>query len=304
MVTKKFIVTGGKAYADIDVLACISAYAQLLNLNSVQARGVITCPWNLTIPPTIRKWPIDVDNIFVGLSEQCSFILVDISDPKFVEEFVLIENVVEVYDHHYGNEIFWQKKIPNGTHIEKIGACATLIWEKFKEYGLHACISKTNANLLYTAIFANTLNFKSATTSKRDLIASEELSAIITLPEDWKNSYYQEIEDGFGKDLSTHIKNDTKIVNLEGSSFYFGQIEVWNATSIVNNFLSKFNPHSSEEWFINIASIEEGKSYIYSNSRRLSDKLSRAIEIQCINPYFQVTPRLWLRKELLRELGS
>ena len=42
------------------------------------------------------------------------------------------------------------------------------------------------------------------------------------------NTYYQEIADGFDQDLLAHIKKDTKIINLENSSFYFGQIEVWN----------------------------------------------------------------------------
>jgi len=43
------MVVGGSAYADIDVLACIAAYTQLLNLKGYQAQGIITGPWNQTI---------------------------------------------------------------------------------------------------------------------------------------------------------------------------------------------------------------------------------------------------------------
>lgn len=303
MHSKKRIVVGGKVYADIDVLACVSAYTQLLTLKNYQANGIITGPWNQTIPPSIRKWPLEINTTFSDSIDSCCFILVDLSDPKFMEEFVSIEKVIEVYDHHYGYEMFWKEKLPNSTHVEKVGACATLIWEKFKESDLHSFISNTNANLLYTAIFANTLNFKSYVTVERDYIASEELLAYTTLPKDWKSIYYQEVAEGFNEDLSAHIKRDTKIINLEDFSFYFGQIEVWNAASIVDRFACKFNPHPNEEWLINIASIEEGSSYIYTNSVRLRHKLREIIDIKSINQHFQITSRLWLRKELLRELS-
>lgn len=69
-------------------------------------------------------------------------------------------------------------------------------------------------------------------------------------------------------------------------------------------FECKFTPHSNEEWLINIASIEEGKSYIYTNTARLRHKLREIIEIKSINHHFQLAPRLWLRKELMRELSS
>ena len=302
MNSKKYVIVGGKVYADIDVVACISAYTQLLNLKNDPAIGVITGPWNQTISQSIKEWPININKTFSEGVDQCHFILVDLSDPKFMEEFVLLENVIEVYDHHYGFETFWKERLPNSTYIEKVGACATLIWEKFKQNNLCPFISGTNANLLYTAIFANTLNFKSHVTVERDLIAFEELSSYITLPKEWKSTYYQEIADGFDKDLSSHIKRDTKIINFENSFFYFGQIETWNATSIVNKFAYNFNPHPNDEWLINIASIEEGCSYLYTNSDRIRHRLREIIDLKSINQHFQLTPRLWLRKELLREL--
>ena len=131
---------------------------------------------------------------------------------------------------------------------------------------------------------------------------SEELSKYITLSREWKNTYYQEIADGFSQDLVAHIKKDTKIVNLDNSAFYFGQVEVWNAASLIDIFLNKFHPHPSEEWLVNIASIEEGYSYLYSNSDRIRHKLMNVIDIKSINHHFQLTSRLWLRKEILKVL--
>ncbi|MBA3236785.1 MAG: DHH family phosphoesterase [Parachlamydiaceae bacterium] len=303
MNTKKQIVSSGKVYADIDVLACVLAYSELLTLKGHQASGIITGPWNQTIPNTIKKWPINIGKHFAATpTDQYSFILVDLSDPKFMEEFVLLENVVEVYDHHYGYEKFWKERLPNYAYIEKVGACATLIWEKYKEDDCNSSISSTSANLLYTAIFANTLNFKSGVTDERDLIAFEEISKYINLPNEWKSIYYQEIAAGFDKELSDHIKSDTKTINLEGLPFYFGQIEVWNAKSIIVDFTSRFTPLSDEEWLINIASIEEGRSYIYSNSARLRHKLLEIVDGKAVNEHFLKAHRLWLRKEILREL--
>ena len=148
---KKSIVAGGSAYADIDVLACIAAYTQLLNLKGCHAQGIITGPWNQTISHSVRQWPIEIGNEqFLPLEDFCNFVLVDISDPKFFEQFVEIEKVIEVYDHHYGHEAFWKERLPTSTFIEYVGACATLIWERFKREGLQDSISTINANLLYT----------------------------------------------------------------------------------------------------------------------------------------------------------
>ncbi|HEV8051029.1 MAG TPA: hypothetical protein VGP47_00930, partial [Parachlamydiaceae bacterium] len=265
---KQNIVVGGSAYADIDVLACISAYTQLLKLKGYQAQGIITGPWNQTISRSVRQWPTEIEQNFLPLEEPCSFILVDISDPKFVDPFVDVERVIEVYDHHYGHEAFWKERLSNSSFIEYVGACATLIWEKFKENGLQNSISTLNANLLYTAIFSNTLNFKSHVTTDRDKIASEELLQHIDLPHDWKATYYVEIAEEFNKNISEHIRKDTKLVDLNGMPINFGQLEILNAAPIIENFDHKFHPKSDEEWLINIASIEESCSYFYTNTER------------------------------------
>jgi inorganic pyrophosphatase/exopolyphosphatase len=302
MNSKRHIIVGGKAYADIDVLACASAYQELLTLKGYQAEGVITAPWNQTIPASMREWPIHIHSTFIPSPSSCNFILVDISDPRFVEEFVTIENVVEVYDHHFGHETYWQVKLPQSTHIEQVGACATLIWEQFKHASLHHSISKNNANLLYTAIFANTLNFQSHITSHRDSSAAEELQSYIDLPLDWKESYYKEIEEGFNQNLVEQLHKDTKTIDYQGSSFFFGQIELWNAASIIQQFKQLFIPLKLQgEWLVNIVSIQEGFSYLYTNSIRIKEMIKQNVETSFLTSSLQVTDRLWLRKELLRE---
>lgn len=298
---KKCIVVGGCAYADIDVLACIAAYTQLLNLKGCHAQGVITGPWNQTIPHSVRQWPTKIAKQYLSSGESCHFVLVDVSDPKFLEQFVVFENIIEVYDHHYGYEAFWKERLPTSAFIEYVGACATLIWERFKQEGLQDSISTINANLLYTAIFSNTLNFKSQVTTDRDKIASEELLKYVNLPNDWISIYYAEVAEEFNKNLSDHVCKDTKLVNLNGTSINFGQLEIWNAAPIIENFDCKFQPKPNDEWLINIASIEEGCSYFYTNSERLRNVITQITAAEEVNRFLQVSKRLWLRKEILRE---
>ena len=300
----KHIVVGGRAYADIDVLACVSSYTELLNLKNQKACGIITGPWNQTIPQSIRDWKVNVSSVFLDCPDSCSFVLVDLSDPEYMEYFVTLENIVEVYDHHHGHEHFWEEMENCSTHIEKVGACATLIWEKFKEAGLEASISATSANLLYTAIFANTLNFKSDVTVERDLNAAKELLEYTKLPEDWINSYYKEVVSSFNENLADHIKTDTKTIDLDGAPILFGQVEVWNAADVVNMLTNEFKPNPKEEWLINIASIEEGCSYIYSNSDRLHLMLTDMIELKSHSENVQQASKLWLRKQLLKEFSK
>lgn len=299
----KSIVVGGSAYADIDVLACISAYTQLLRLMNREAAGIISGPWNQTIPQSIKKWPLEIGNTLTDPVDQCHFILVDVSDPNFMEKFVPLERVIEVFDHHYGHELFWKQKLPNTTNIGKVGACATLIWEKFKEHGFQSMISPVNANLLYTAIFANTLNFKSLVTSDRDVNATSELLQHVSLPYNWVSCYYAEVAEGLNQDLYKHICADTKTIYLENSPFYFGQIEILNASLIIAAFEQNFVPNPKEEWIVNIASIEENRSYFYTNSSRLHQKLLAIAAVEENNRHLHVAKRLWQRKELLREFS-
>lgn len=298
---KHYIVVGGSAYADIDVLACISAYTELLKLKGYSAQGIITGPWNQTISSSIREWRTEISQNFLPPKCPCHFILVDISDPKFVEKFVEIENIIEVYDHHYGHEAFWKERLPTSTFIEYVGACATLIWERFKQEGLQDSISTLNANLLYTAIFSNTLNFKSDVTTDRDKIAAHELLRYTNLPNDWKSTYYNEIAEEFNKNLSEHICKDTKLVDLNGTPILFGQLEIWNAFPIIKHFDCKFQPKPNDEWLINIASIEEGFSYFYTNSERLRNLIMQITSAKKVDEFLLVSDRLWLRKEILRE---
>jgi inorganic pyrophosphatase/exopolyphosphatase len=305
------IVMGGSAYADIDVLACAAAYKQYLQLHGHCAHALITGPWNQTIPSSIRQWQLDVEKEFPYRGRACKFILVDISDPRYVDSFVDLDAVEEVFDHHYGYENYWKEKIGDRANIEKVGACATLIWEKFKTAKIEDKITSTHANLLYTAVIANTLDFKSTVTHERDRVAAEELRSCISLPADWKERYYTEIEAEFLQNSLKNLLEDTKSITLFNTRFNFGQIELTNAQNFLQNSMSSLEmldlrvdcENKKEQWIVNIVSIEEGCSYLYSNCLELLELLKRITSARIVDgKNLLATQRLWLRKELLKEM--
>jgi len=97
------------------------------------------------------------------------------------------------------------------TLIDTVGSCATLIWEKYKDYNLQNQIDNVSANLLYTAIISNTLNLKAQITNKRDLLAVEELKSFIDLPKNWVMIYFNEVTAQILADPINAIKNVLKI---------------------------------------------------------------------------------------------
>ena len=56
------VVTSGSAYLDIDAYACCIAYAELLNLQGVDARAVSSAPLNASISKTVLGWQSSLDD--------------------------------------------------------------------------------------------------------------------------------------------------------------------------------------------------------------------------------------------------
>ena len=305
MLNRVICVIGGCAYTDIDVLACAAAYKQLLTLGGQEACALATGTWNQTIPPSVREWTIDVCREFVPKHANYAYVLVDVSDPLHIGKFVDIDHVVEVFDHHAGFEGFWSQRIQSASSIETVGACATLIWEKYLQRQLHSQISPVNASLLYTAIVANTLNFTAYTTKDRDKKAAEQILPFTNLPENWVQTYYKEIESGFKEQLLENLLNDTKTLTVREHSVFFAQIEMWNASSILlrnGESLTCILPKMDRHWIVNCVSIEEGRCYLFCTDPSLLRLLQHICSGSIWTHECIVTSRPWLRKEFLQQL--
>jgi inorganic pyrophosphatase/manganese-dependent inorganic pyrophosphatase len=301
---KKLIITAGDLWSDIDILACALAYEQLLRLEGKDARAVLSAPLNLTVTKDIRDLGLDFEQEFHYDNNKVEFIVVDISLPQYYAKFVDLNKVVEVFDHHFYDELGDLKaRLGNSCHIEKVGACATLIWEEFQKRGFSKQISPLNALLIYTAIISNTLNFKAGVTTDRDIKASEELIKIANPPHDWKQRYYEQIEESIMKDPIANMQLDTKIIDLKSGSIAITQIELWDSSrffesnsEILDNFLYS---QDTKFAFITSPSINKGVNYLYALNSQ-SEELLKSIwpELEFKNKITQ-TKKLYLRKEIL-----
>lgn len=302
----KIIVSTGGTAVDIDGYACAIALSELLKLLGKDYECVVG-PLNHSVTSKVLNFPTQYTQKHVQVPED-SFVLVDFSEPDFIPEFITDRSkIVVVYDHHFGYETYWKEKIGDNAHIERVGACATIIWEEFEKVGLANKINNISANLLYTAIVSNTLNFKASVTNERDSIAFEKLKEHIILPANWIKTYFTDQEDAIFQNTAEVVKGDTKSVSYPNLPFSLtiGQLELWNGKVFISNYLKQIeqgllsfnNPH----YFMMVPSISEGKDYLFSKNQEVKDLLVKILGVKFINNIAQ-TDKLYLRKEILKKL--
>ncbi len=299
------LVTSGEKYVDIDALACAIAYAELLSLEGRSANAYIPGVLNNTITEVIKGWGLDFTKKIDSKDNQ--FVIVDISDPDHIAKAATQEKIIEVYDHHFGFEEYWRNKIGDRSKIEPVGACATQIWEEFRKRGFANKISKVSANLLYTAIIQNTLNFNAKLANERDENAFKELSKHISVPKNWAEIYYSDREKEISQNIEEAIRNDIKVQNLPGfdKPVVIGQLELWDIPEFLNKSLAEikasFNGFDTPYWFMNLSSRKENINYIYAENDRVKEVLTRSIKAKFVDNV-GTTDHHWLRKEIIREL--
>ena len=288
------IVTPWNSYIDIDGLACAIAYAELLRKEGNDALAVCSGNLNASIPPFIQQ--IAKSYIHENISWD-SYVFVDVSNTQFIEKYVNLDHVKEVYDHHLGYTEFWKERLWERSKIETIGAAATLIWEEWKQRVPEAdsIISKESATLLAHAILSNTVDFQLALTCYRDREAFRELEKIAKLEWNWKEHYFWEQQQYIESNPRFAIENDIKT----DENFAFGQIEIWDSEHFWNsvNLEQIFQEIGHERYFMNIVDIQKGTSLIISNQPHLLEKLWTSLSISIIGNTIHL-PRLMLRKEI------
>lgn len=295
---KKIIVSSGQPFTDIDALACALAYTQLLILKGKKSECILPGPLNKSVTEKIKKWDLKFSKI--SQDTDSNYVLVDISETKYFANFVKEGDVIELYDHRKGFEDYWKNKLGKNSHIEMVGSCATLIWEEFVKSGHAKEVTKINADLLYTAIASNTLNFQAFVTTDRDKKAFNELKEFINLPNNWVKKYFTDQDKEVDVDIKGAIINDTK--NMLP---IIGQLELWDSKKIIFKHLIEIEEalksFGSEEWFFTSPSISEGKNYIFTKSQKIKNQLSKIIGVK-FDGDIGITKRLWLRKEIFQKL--
>lgn len=295
------IITSGAAYLDIDAYACCIAYAELLNLQGISARAVSSAPPNASVSKTVRGWG-------PGLHEYTPkpydvFILVDVSDYHHFDPIVVLEQVVEVIDHHPGYEHYWSQKLDTAADIRPIGAAATQIFQRWLAAGLLTQISEQSAALLAMAILDNTLNFTGQMTTPADVEAYAELASRAKLCEDWPEQYFLECQASIEADLAKALAADVKRMQPESNlPQVFAQMTLWDADAFVHRHQPAINgwmAAQGDDWLLNVIGIRDGKSFLLARPEISQQKLKNLLALDWQAGVAVLQPSI-LRKELLK----
>jgi inorganic pyrophosphatase len=295
------IITSGASYLDIDAYACCIAYAELLNLQGLPARAVSSAKPNSSVSPTVLGWGAAFQRYTPQAND--AFVLVDVSDHHHFDPLVVLDQVVEVIDHHPGYERYWTERLGSAADIRPIGAAATLVFQRWQAAGLLPRISAQSAALLATAILDNTLNFTGQMTTDADIEAYEVLAQRANLPANWPEQYFLECQATIEADLQTALAADLKRFNPDSNlPQVFAQMTVWDADALLErhrNEICAWMAGQGEDWLLNVISIRDGQSCLLAEPQVSQQTLNRLLPLQWRAAVAVVKPSM-LRKELLK----
>jgi nanoRNase/pAp phosphatase (c-di-AMP/oligoRNAs hydrolase) len=295
-------ITSGHKFIDIDALACIFAYKELLDLKNKKSEIVITAGFNSSITKKYRN--ISFNNKF-SKSENQEFVIMDVSDPEHFEKFVELNSVSHIFDHHPGFETYWSEKIGDNSVIEPIGAAATLIFREYKKEGLLDKISPLSAELLAVAILSNTLNFQAKITKEEDKIAYEELKNFFLYLPVFEKQYFSEVQANIENNILDSLKNDSKQINPE---LFIAQLEVWDSDHTIHNFQKEIRLFlqsvNSKVSFLNLIELNKKRNTIICTDNETLEYIKKYF------PEFKfdaerkmaITPHVILRKEIITKI--
>lgn len=249
----KILITA-KIGPDLDGVACAYAYAKLMNFVDKENEYVagIYGEVQVEVKYLLNRFSIKKDLLLNPKDKFDKFIMVDASDTKGMPECLRPDDVVEVIDHreiHRAPELFPNAKI----QIEKVGAAATLIFEKFQEMKMP--IDSDSLYLLLGAIYSNTLNFKSDISTQRDIDAVVSLrNSSNCIPTDLIDEMFNYKTEYIFHNLEEVIVGDFKYFN---NGLGIAQLEGFNLKEIVNK------KHKKIELVLNKLKEKYGLKYIF-----------------------------------------
>jgi inorganic pyrophosphatase/exopolyphosphatase len=295
------VVTSGSAYLDIDAYACCIAYAELLNCQGVAARAVSGAPLNASIPERLKINGDSLDDYLPTAEDE--FVLVDVSDHHHFDPIVVLDQVVEVIDHHPGYEHYWAHRLGSAADIRPIGAAATQVFQRWERADLLPNISQRSAALLATAILDNTLNFTGQMTTAQDVQAYALLARLANLSADWPAQYFIECQAAVESDICAALAADLKQMKLETRlPQVFAQMTVWDADELLRKHGSTINrwmAGQGDDWLLNVISIRDRKSCFLAPAEVSQQKLNHLLPLDWQAGLAVRAPSM-LRKELLK----
>lgn len=208
---------------DLDGIACAIAYSEFLNKEGENAEAVYCGDLGLEVEFVKRYTSYFPVEKHVGdFEENSQFILVDVADPDILEKTVVSERVIEIIDHH--PLVFIERFINAKKTIELVGSCATLVIERLQKEQFVP--SKEAIIYLYSAIISNTVNFKNAITTRRDVDAANYLKSLVELSDDYIREMFSSKSKLTKENLYHVIFQDFFTKPINGKRIGIAQIEI------------------------------------------------------------------------------
>ena len=298
------IITAGSTYLDIDAYACCVAMEELLRLKGLHAIAYSKAPCNYSVVKSlIKEGQIKTELPTDLKADDLNYIIVDVSDPDYIKDSVSIENVIEVYDHHVGFEDYWTSRIGDDSHIEFIGAAATLIYREWKKYSLQDKMSRPTALLLIAAILDNTLSLTSKVTTDADIEAFKELCVKENITDEWCASYFSEVQASIEADLKNALFSDIKTIrNNDILPSRVAQIAIWDAQNILNKLpqIRQWFAVDLGSWMINVIDIKNNCSYFVCDDEHYQKEIARVFGVD-FDKGVAKSSISYLRKEIIKK---
>ncbi len=159
------------------------------------------------------------------------------------------------------------------------------------------------AKLLMAAILDNTLNFGAKITTERDRTAYMELMKVAGEDEGFTERYFLECQNEIEKDLTTAIRNDTKVVKAEFEALeVMGQLLCWDGKKFLGREgeIRDVLDGMGRSWAMNLISLKDGRSYILVSDDEVVGEIRRLFG-GVREGNVVILDRAWLRKELIKK---
>lgn len=296
----KILITSYKN-PDLDGTASAFAYSELLNKQGRDAVAGIFGNPHREAQFVLNKYSIKINKVDVLNEENVNIILVDNSDLEVLPNSTKPEQVIEIIDHRKIND---SENFPNAkVQVELVGACATLIAEKFKQNNV--VISKESAILLYSAIVSNTINFQGNVTTSRDKDMADWLLKQIELPTGFIHEMFIS-KSNFTKPLKDILIEDFKAFQINNNKVGIAQLEIVNTGDYVKNNLAEIKnilfeikqQQTLDYIFLNCIDLEgQGNTFVALNEND-ENLLNKALNVKFINSVAK-GDHIFMRKEIV-----
>lgn len=283
------IVTGCEG-PDLDGIACMFAYSELLNKLGVPSEVRYSGQLDLETE-YLKKYT----NYFPASRDpypyNSDFVLVDTANPDIIDQKIPVDKVITIFDHR--QLVFTSKFVNAELKIDLVGSCATLICEEFLKHNLEP--SKNVATYLYAAIIFSTIYFKNSVTTDRDINMASWLLSIVNLDKNFIYDLFSVKSNITPENLYNTIVQDFSIKILSGRKLGVAQIEMTNINrflddlnlSLKSTLLKIKNDNNLDYIFFNGIDLLEGYSLFVVIDTESSSLFSKALNISTFGESFK-----------------